>query len=58
MHKPRTRQEIVDYIDLSYFYVINELLKWIIENGKIKMTIHEKPRSAKQKYVNVIQHDI
>ena len=25
--KPRTRQEIVDYMNLSYFYVINELLK-------------------------------
>lgn len=52
--KPRTRQEIVDYMDLSYFYVINELLKGLIENGKIKMTIPEKPRSVKQKYVSVI----
>ena len=52
--KPRTRQEIVDYMDLSYFYVINELLKGLIEKGKIKMTIPEKPRSAKQKYISVI----
>lgn len=52
--KPRTRQEIVDYMDLSYFYAINELLKGLIEKGKIKLTIPEKPRSAKQKYISFI----
>lgn len=38
-------------MDLSYFYVINELLKGIIEKGKIKLTIPEKTRSARQKYI-------
>ena len=52
--KPRSRQEIVDYMDLSYFYVINELLKGLIEKGKIIMTISEKQKSAKQKYVSEI----
>ena len=52
--KPRTRQEIVDYMNLSYFYVINELLKGLIEKGQIKLTIPDKPRSAKQRYISVI----
>lgn len=50
--KPRTRQEIVDYMNLSYFYVINELLKGLIEKGQIKLTIPDKPRSAKQRYIS------
>ena len=52
--KPRTRQEIVDYMNLSYFYVINELLKGLIEKGQIKLTIPDKPRSAKQRYISSI----
>lgn len=47
---PKNRQEIVDYIGLSYFYVVNNLLKGLIEKGKIGLTIPNKPRSAKQKY--------
>ena len=38
-------------MDLLYFYVINELLKGLIEKGKIKITISEKPRSAMQKCI-------
>lgn len=41
-------------MNLSYFYVINELLKGLIEKGQIKLTIPDKPRSAKQKYIRVI----
>ncbi|MBP3200042.1 MAG: putative DNA binding domain-containing protein [Lachnospiraceae bacterium] len=50
--KPRTRQEIVDYMNLSYFYIINVLLKGLIEKGKIELTIPDKPRSAKQRYIS------
>lgn len=56
-NKPRTRQEIVDYMNLSYFYVINELLKGLIEKGQIKLTIPDKPRSTKQRYISVIDKD-
>ena len=52
--EPRTRDEIQDYInvkDRKYFR--EKILKPLIDQGYIEMTIPEKPNSPKQKYVTV-----
>lgn len=49
---PKTREEICDYLDLkSKSYVVKEYLAPLIEKGNLRMTLPDKPRSAKQKYV-------
>lgn len=49
---PKTREEICDYLDLkSKSYVVKEYLAPLIEKGDLRMTLPDKPRSAKQKYV-------
>lgn len=50
--KPKTRKEIMEHLGLTdknhflYFYI-----KPLIANGKLKLTIPDKPNSSKQKYV-------
>ena len=50
---PRTRQEIAGFVELTQYYAINTLVMPLIEAGKLKMTIPDKPRSRNQKYVTV-----
>ena len=47
---PRSREEIVEYTGLSKYYAINVMLKELINEGKIGLTIPEMPKSGKQKY--------
>jgi len=49
--EPKSRKEMQTYLaleDRKYFRV--EILNPLIENGKLKLTIPDKPRSSKQKY--------
>lgn len=48
---PRTRSEIVAFIGKSKNYVMSNIVSPLIESGKLKMTIPDKPKSPKQKYV-------
>ena len=49
---PRTRDEIQQHIGIgNREYFRRSILKPLIESGKIKMTLPEKPSSKKQKYV-------
>lgn len=47
---PRSREEIVEYTGLSKYYAINIMLKELINEGKIELTMPEIPKSVKQRY--------
>ena len=47
---PRSREEIVEYTGLSKYYAINVMLKELINEGKIGLTIPEMPKSGRQRY--------
>lgn len=47
---PRSRTELVDFVGKSRNYVV-KLLAPLIENGKLKLTIPDKPKSSYQKYI-------
>ena len=48
---PRTRQEICDYLGLSSVtYAIQKHIIPLVESGKIKLSIPDKPKSPKQLY--------
>jgi ATP-dependent DNA helicase RecG len=49
---PRTRKEVQKYAGINnrdYFRL--KILKLLLESGKLKMTIPDKPNSRNQKYV-------
>lgn len=48
---PRTRSEIVNFVGKSNNYVMSTLVKPLVEEGKLKMTIPNKPKSVYQKFV-------
>ena len=50
---PRTREEIVGLVELTQYYAMKTLVMPLVEAGKLKMTIPDKPRSRNQKYVTV-----
>lgn len=50
---PRSREEIVEYTGLSKYYAINIMVKDLINEGKIGLTIPEMPKSGKQKYYTI-----
>ncbi len=48
---PRTRQEIADYLGLSSIsYAIKDYVMPLVDNGLIKLSIPDRPRSPKQLY--------
>ena len=49
---PRTRKEILEYLAISSGqYALRRYLDPLVEAGLIRMTVPEKPRSGRQKYV-------
>ena len=52
--EPKTRQEITDFVGLStVYYAMQNFVRPLLENGRLKMTIPEHPRSKNQKYFTV-----
>lgn len=52
LETPRSRQEIADYLGIgTVSYAIQTYIKPLVEEGAVKPTIPDKPRSQKQKYV-------
>ena len=48
---PRTRREICEYLGLSSAtYAIRKYVAPLVESGKIKLSIPEKPQSSRQRY--------
>ena len=47
---PRTRSEIVAFVGKSKNYVMSQIVNPLVADGKLKMTIPEKPKSSNQKF--------
>ncbi len=48
---PRSRQEIADYLGVkTVFYVMKHYVKPLLDEGKLHMTMPDKPKSSKQMY--------
>lgn len=50
---PRTRAELIDFTKKSRTYTMSQIIQPLIDSGKLKMTLPEKPKSSKQKYIRV-----
>lgn len=48
---PRSRDEIVSFAGKSRNYVMSQMVAPLVENGRLKLTMPEKPKSPNQKYV-------
>ena len=48
---PRTRDEIVSFVGKSKNYVMSQIVAPLVANGKLKMTMPDKPKSSNQKFV-------
>lgn len=49
---PRTRREIADFLGINtIFYVMQHYVQPLLERGELAMTIPDKPKSRKQKFV-------
>ncbi|MCD8010127.1 MAG: putative DNA binding domain-containing protein [Lachnospiraceae bacterium] len=48
---PRSREELTTFLGLSRYYVMEKTVKPLLESGQLEMTIPEKPKSKKQRYV-------
>lgn len=47
---PKTRAELIEYTGMSRYYTMSALIQPLIEAGKLKMTMPDKPKSPYQKY--------
>ena len=50
---PRTREDLTRFTEKSRFYTMSAIVQPLIDGGQIRMTIPEKPKSPKQRYVAV-----
>ena len=56
--EPRTRKEVVEYLEISSAqYALHKYLDPLVKCGAIRLTIPEKPKSPKQKYVAAARRD-
>lgn len=50
-HTPRTRAELIAFTGKSRVYAMTHLVQPLIDSGRLKLTLPEKPKSSKQRYV-------
>ena len=50
---PRSREEIVRFLGFSPYYTMAKIIRPLLEHGSLAMTIPEKPKSSKQRFVAV-----
>lgn len=50
-HTPRTRAEMIAFIGKSRTYAMTQIIQPLVDSGKLKLTLPEKPKSSKQKFV-------
>ena len=48
---PRTRAEIVSFVGKSKNYVMSQIVNPLVEEGKLEMTMPDKPKSPYQRFV-------
>lgn len=54
--EPKTRKEILDFTGKSRYYTMSKWIQPMLEDGRLKMTIPEKPKSASQQFYASNQH--
>ncbi len=47
---PRTREELTSFTGKSRYYTMSAIIQPLVEQGKLRMTLPEKPKSPKQQY--------
>lgn len=47
---PRNREELTAFTGKSRYYTMSAIVQPLIDQGKLKMTLPEKPKSSKQRY--------
>lgn len=56
--EPRTRKEIAEFLGIgTTFYAMKNYVQPLVDMGKLKMTIPEKPKSRNQKFYVPIKND-
>lgn len=50
---PRSRAELVAFTGKSRYYTLTRLVRALIDEGRLRRTIPEKPRSPKQRFVAI-----
>lgn len=50
---PRSRTELTDFTGMSRYHTMNAIVQPLIDSGKLRLTMPDKPKSSKQKYVTV-----
>lgn len=48
---PRTRAQLIAFTGKSRTYTMAQIVQPLVDSGKLKLTIPEKPKSSKQKFV-------
>lgn len=49
--EPRSREEIAEFVGIrTQFYVVSKYIKPLLEDGRLQMTIPDKPKSKNQRY--------
>lgn len=48
---PRTRAELIAFTGKSRTYTMIQMVQPLVDSGKLKLTLPEKPKSSKQKFV-------
>lgn len=48
---PRTRTELINFTGKSRTYTMSQIVQPLVDSGILKLTLPEKPKSAKQKFV-------
>lgn len=48
---PRSRDELATFVGKSRNYVMRQIITPLVESGKLKLTIPDKPKSANQRYI-------
>ncbi|MCD8133718.1 MAG: putative DNA binding domain-containing protein [Clostridiales bacterium] len=48
---PRSREEVTEFMGFSRYYVMEKIIKPLLASGQLEMTIPDKPKSKKQRYV-------
>ena len=48
---PRSRAELIEFTGKSRTYTMISLVAPLVSAGKLKMTLPDKPKSSKQRYI-------
>ena len=47
---PRTREELTRFTEKSRYYTMSAIVQPLLDQGKLRMTMPDKPKSPKQQY--------